>query len=255
MTGEDFEAEADARLERIDQHDSGIRPYKPMYSDSTTENPRKQLELRAVILELLNDAITTPQQKLARIREALAVLAQHPLPDEKKYTPQELLEMAQALNEALSNVEPLESDRLRHVLERYDIVARLASTVNKIKKTTDGVKNSAKALVIHTLDEEELDGAPVTIDGQKVNFSKYKFTAGNIVDRAAFEAWCREQDGEAFFEPEVRVRKELLNALVKQREDDGEELPPGVSAYHETRLSRTAKAGGAPSDYVPEGDE
>lgn len=136
---------------------------------------------------------------------------------------------------------PPPTERLRDVLEYYDLATRLAASVNKLKAEADGLKRGAKGLAIAKLEDEELDGAPVTIDGQRVVFSKYEFHAGNITDREAFEAWAREEDGEAYFEPEARVRGELVNALVKQRLDDKEPLPPGVALYSETRLSRTAK--------------
>lgn len=159
----------------------------------------------------------------------------------KKYTPAELLDMAQSLNEALDSMEVLDSSKLRDVLERYDVVTRIAATVNRVKKRTDAAKNEAKALVILTLEEEELDGAPVTIDGQKLHFAKYEFRAANIIDREAFAEWAASEDGESYFESEPRVRQELLNALVTQCDDDGAPLPPGLDIYRETRLSRTAK--------------
>jgi hypothetical protein len=161
--------------------------------------------------------------------------------DERTYRPGALLELAQELSEAIDQIEVLDSNKLRHVLERYDVLARLASTVNAIKKKVDGEKKGAQQLVILTLEEEELEGAPVTIDGEKLQFSKYEFTAGQITDRKAFEEWAAQEDSESFFEPAPRVRGELLNALVKQRLDDGEPLPPGVSTYVETRLSRTSR--------------
>lgn len=130
--------------------------------------------------------------------------------------------------------------KLIDALREYDEATRKAAAVNKAKKEADAAKAKARAIVLAKLEEEELDGAPATIDGKKVHFSKYEMAFGKIDGPEEFRAWAANED-EAYFEPEARVRGELLNALVRQRLDDGEPLPPGVGVYFDTRLSRRAQ--------------
>lgn len=59
----------------------------------------------------------------------------------------------------------------------------------------------------------------------------------SIQDRSAFVEWAKENDEELV---EDRERKELLNQLVRQRLDDGEELPPGVGFYTRPYISQRA---------------
>ena len=131
--------------------------------------------------------------------------------------------------------------KLVDALREYDKATREAAAINKKKKEADAAKAKAKAIVLAKLEEEELDGAPTKINGKTVNFSKYDLPFGRITDREAFAEWAAGEDGEAYFEPEARPRAELINALVRQRLDDGESLPPGVEVYFDTRLSRRAQ--------------
>lgn len=131
--------------------------------------------------------------------------------------------------------------KLIEALRDYDEKVKAAAAVNKAKKEADSAKAKAKAIVLAKLEEEELDGAPATIDGKKVRFSKYEMAFAKLEDREAFAAWAAEEDGEAYFEPESRPREDLLNALVRQKLDDGEPLPPGLGLYFDTRLSRRAE--------------
>lgn len=58
-----------------------------------------------------------------------------------------------------------------------------------------------------------------------------------IQDRAEFVAWAEEHDDELV---EPKERKEILNSLVRQRLDDGEPLPPGVTFYVREYISQRA---------------
>lgn len=126
-------------------------------------------------------------------------------------------------------------------VQRYNAAALKARSINEQKKKADKEKREAYETAIQELEAAELDGVTATIDGQKVGFSKYEIVFAHLQNAEEFKAWAAQEDGEAYFEPEARVRQDLLNALVRQRIDDGEPLPPGVGVYVETRLSRTAK--------------
>lgn len=58
-----------------------------------------------------------------------------------------------------------------------------------------------------------------------------------VQDREEFTKWAEEQD-ETLIEP--RERKKLLNALVRERVDNEEPLPPGIGFYEREFISRTA---------------
>lgn len=58
-----------------------------------------------------------------------------------------------------------------------------------------------------------------------------------IQDRAEFVAWAEEHDDELV---EPKERKEILNSMVRQRLDDGEALPPGVTFYVREYISQRA---------------
>lgn len=58
-----------------------------------------------------------------------------------------------------------------------------------------------------------------------------------VQDREAFVAWAKEQMPELVEEKE---RKAVLNELIRERLDNGEELPPGVGFYVREYVSQRA---------------
>jgi hypothetical protein len=60
----------------------------------------------------------------------------------------------------------------------------------------------------------------------------------HIVDREAFEAWAKEQD-ETYFDE--KPREQILNQLARELLDNGEDFPPGLSAYPRRKV--TVKGG------------
>lgn len=133
------------------------------------------------------------------------------------------------------------SSRLKDALDYYDAATQLAAICNKIKASADSIKREAKMDGINLLEIEDLDGAPTTIDGQRVNFSKYEFRSARVQNPEEFKAWAESEDREALFEPDLRPRMDVVTALAKELEDNGEEPPPGVVMWRETRLSRTVQ--------------
>lgn len=76
------------------------------------------------------------------------------------------------------------------------------------------------------------------------NYTPTKMIYGQIQDRAAFLEWAQAQSGEDD-DPdetlyEIKERKGLVSELVRQRMDDGEPLPPGVTFYVKEYVSTTA---------------
>lgn len=60
-----------------------------------------------------------------------------------------------------------------------------------------------------------------------------------LENREAFAEWAKGEDGEAFFEAEVRLIQDRLNQFVRDRLDNGEDPPPGVGIFIEEKLSNT----------------
>ena len=70
----------------------------------------------------------------------------------------------------------------------------------------------------------EIDG--IKVDG--VNFIPSETVYANVQDREQFVKWAKENDTELI---EDKERKALLNALVRERLENGETLPDGVGFY------------------------
>ena len=155
-----------------------------------------------------------------------------------------------ALAEEVESYEPLPPDaKLRRYLDDFDASYRLGTTTNRLKAKVDELKRHTKRRAIDKFEEEEIDGAPTTIGGERVRFDKYDFRQARITNYAAFKRWAEEQEGETYFEPERKVRAELVNNIAKSLEDDKQPLPPGVTMWRETRLSRTVQGqAGTPLD-------
>ncbi len=64
------------------------------------------------------------------------------------------------------------------------------------------------------------------VDG--TNFVRASTAYGSVQDREAFVEWAKQND-EALIE--YKERGALINELVRERLDNGEELPPGLGMY------------------------
>jgi hypothetical protein len=126
-------------------------------------------------------------------------------------------------------------------LRDLEFAERAQTATNRVKKAVDQRVRDLRTAAINALEEADLAGADVPFGARTMHFSKYVFRAPHVVDREAFDKWAAEDDSEAFFEPEARIKTDVLNPLVIQRDDDGEPLPPGVTIYREDRISRTTK--------------
>lgn len=68
-------------------------------------------------------------------------------------------------------------------------------------------------------------------ESQKVDGTLFVPTStvyGQVQDRAAFIEWAKDNDEELF---EPKERAQLLNQLVREKLDNGEPLPDGVTFY------------------------
>jgi murein L,D-transpeptidase YafK len=68
-------------------------------------------------------------------------------------------------------------------------------------------------------------------ESQKVDgtlFVPTETVYGQVQDRAAFLEWAQDNDEELF---ERKERAQLVNQLVREKLDNGEALPPGITFY------------------------
>lgn len=78
------------------------------------------------------------------------------------------------------------------------------------------------------------------IDGMKVggtNFIRTATAYATVQDRDAFREWAKTNDDSLI---ELKERSALLNALVRERLDNGEDLPPGIGMYTREVIAQRA---------------
>jgi hypothetical protein len=111
---------------------------------------------------------------------------------------------------------------------------------NEAKKAADAAFEEAERRLIIRMESEEAESHRA--DGR--NFTPTRTTYGQIQDRAAFIAWAMAQEGDEVGEDEtlyeIKERKGLVSELVRERLDNGEPLPPGVTFYVKEYVSTTA---------------
>jgi hypothetical protein len=99
-----------------------------------------------------------------------------------------------------------------------------SSTANAKARAATEALNKFQAKVFARMEAEEVDSMKVS--GR--NFVRSTTEYASIQDRDAFLVWARENDHSLYAEREER---RLLNQLVRERLDNGEELPPGIGFY------------------------
>lgn len=107
-------------------------------------------------------------------------------------------------------------------------VRRLREVYDALKKQADAAKiayDKAHLALWERMDATEVHG--MKIDGKNFVWNPPK-PYGSISDKRLFIEWAEENAPE-LVEPEPRMS--LVNELVRQRIDNGEEMPPGVNFY------------------------
>lgn len=121
------------------------------------------------------------------------------------------------------------TDDLRHL-------RTLKETKDDLKKRADEAERDFKQWQQHCLTRMESEDAQShRTDG--TTFSPVEKIYASVQDRSAFVAWAKANDDELI---EDKERGVLLSALVRERLDNGEELPPGVGFYTREYISMRA---------------
>jgi hypothetical protein len=61
------------------------------------------------------------------------------------------------------------------------------------------------------------------------------------VDEAAFREWAADE-AERYYDDTPRLREQVFLDEMRRREEDREPLPPGVTSWTDTKISRTTVA-------------
>jgi len=114
---------------------------------------------------------------------------------------------------------------LKQDLQRLRKLKDEQTSANKKAKDAAAALEQHQARVYSRMESEEVDS--MKIGGR--NFVRMEPQAYAVIqDRGAFVDWARSNDPSLVAEKE---EKGLLNQLVRERIDNGEELPPGIGFY------------------------
>jgi len=122
------------------------------------------------------------------------------------------------------------SEDCKHMQALFEEATRL----DKLAKEVRAEAKEAEAQLMERMEQEDCDSHST---GGKL-YTKVVTNYHVIQDRAAFEEWAASYDEELL---EVKPKGDLLNALIRQRLDDGEPLPPGLGFYPKEYISKTAR--------------
>jgi hypothetical protein len=101
---------------------------------------------------------------------------------------------------------------------------QMKSDAERIAKNLDAEFKRHQRDCMERMDAEGAEGHKA--DG--TTYSPVTKEYATVQDRQAFVSWALDNDSELV---EYKERGEQLNALVRAKLDDGEELPPGIGFY------------------------
>lgn len=122
------------------------------------------------------------------------------------------------------------------ITQEAKALRRLKLKRDEAKKKADELDAEFKKLqaaLIERMDADECES--LKVDGTL--FVPASTPYGSVQDRSEFVAWAQEND-DSLIEPKERAT--LLNQLVRERLDNGEELPPGIGFYVREYISLRA---------------
>lgn len=106
-----------------------------------------------------------------------------------------------------------------------------------LDKEAKAVRAEAKELEAKLLDRMEQEETDSIASGGTL-YTKAQTIFAAVQDESAFQEWATTHDEQLI---EAKVKKDLLNQLVRERLDNGEELPPGVGFYPKDYISKKAR--------------
>jgi hypothetical protein len=132
-----------------------------------------------------------------------------------------------------SDMDPAEAAAL------WDEIERQSREANKLAKRLKERKATAKELAIKTLEASPYTSVRIEgAEGREVQVTPYAWTVYTVKDEAAFKEWAAGE-AERYYDGEPRLREQLFLDEMRRREADKEPLPPGVTSWTDTKISRT----------------
>jgi len=120
---------------------------------------------------------------------------------------------------------------LKQDLQRLRRLKDESTALNKKAKDKSAELEQHQARVYARMESEDVES--IRFNGR--NFIRVEPQPyASIQDRDAFVEWARNNDPSLVSEKE---EKRLLNQLVRERLDNGEELPPGIGFYTKEIIS------------------
>lgn len=110
---------------------------------------------------------------------------------------------------------------LKREAERLDTEATKAKAIAK----------EAEVALFERMDSEGVGSIKV----DKTNFVRTETVYGQVQDRSEFVAWAEDNMSELL---ETKERKALVNEVIRERLDGGQELPPGLGFYVRQYISQ-----------------
>lgn len=124
-----------------------------------------------------------------------------------------------------------------NLTEQCEHVRSLKLRASELKHEAEDAAREFKLAERELLDRFEAEGAAGHRTEDGVLFTKVKTIYSKIADRDAFVAWAEEHEPELLKTDE---RKGLVHELVRERLDNGEDLPPGVDFRVDEYISQRA---------------
>lgn len=132
-----------------------------------------------------------------------------------------------------SDMDPADAAKL------WDEIERQAREANKRAKKLAERKATAKELSIQTLEASPYTSVRIEgVEGREVQVTPYPWTIHTIKDEVAFKEWCAGE-AERYYDATPKLREDVFRDEMRRREADGEPLPPGVTSWTDTKISRT----------------
>ena len=117
------------------------------------------------------------------------------------------------------------TSELKDDLRRLARLKDEAADLNAKAKAKSNELNEFQARVWARMEQEEVDSIKV---GGKTFVRREPTAYHSMQDEGAFVEWALEHDPSLVA---YKAQRRLLNALVRERLDNGEPLPPGVGFY------------------------
>lgn len=123
---------------------------------------------------------------------------------------------------------------LTNDLKRFRALSLEAKRLDDQAKKAKARRDELQAKIWERMDAAGVDSVKVT----GTNFVRSATTYASIQDRDQFIEWATKNDKSLL---KTREESALLNQLVRERQDNGEPLPPGLGFYvRETIAQRAA---------------